>query len=507
MASITDGPKPSGVSAAHEYPANLDEPEASADESSYRAHLEQLDEVLSGDRSARTEDALALKLGRSMQARHVAPWGRWLLWDGVRWVIDEKLEHMTRAREMLRREAMELQQWAERETQKRTESEGSKFEQSIKRRCRYLLKNTTVAAVVSLARSNPAQAASVKQWDCDPWLLGTPSGTVDLRTGATRDPDTRDYITKLAAVAPAAKGTPTPLWDAFLHQAMQGDEELIAYLQRFAGYALTGSVREHAFVFGYGSGANGKGVFTGALQGALGDYAITVPTDVLMVSRTERHPTELARLRGVRLAIGSEIEVGRMWAESRIKALTGGDRIAARLMRQDFFEFDPRFKLFVVGNHKPSLRCVDEAIRRRLHLVPFAVTIPPRDRDPALPQKLRAEWPGILRWAIEGCVKWREAGLDPPESVRVATSEYLANEDAMERWTQERSERDPNAGELAKHLYADWKHWADDNGEFKTSQKRFSQDLAEKGFDSVHTNAGNRWLGLRLRYPPSDASK
>ncbi|MDZ7779944.1 MAG: phage/plasmid primase, P4 family [Gemmatimonadota bacterium] len=246
-----------------------------------------------------------------------------------------------------------------------------------------------------------------------------------------------DYITKLTAVAPAPPGTPAPIWTAHLERITGGDPDLIEYLQRFSGYALTGSIREHAFTFGHGGGANGKGVTLNTIKAVLGAYAISIPTELLMVSKNERHPTELARLRGVRLAIGSETEDGKRWAEARIKALTGGDPIAARFMRQDFFEFQPQFKVFVIGNHRPSLRGVDEAMRRRLHLMPFTVTIPEAERDHELPEKLQREWPAILRWCIDARLAWQHQGLNPPSIVRAATESYLESEDAIAQWMEE----------------------------------------------------------------------
>jgi putative DNA primase/helicase len=216
---------------------------------------------------------------------------------------------------------------------------------------------------------------------------------------------------------------------AFLDKITDKDTELQSYLQRVSGYCLTGSVKEHALFFLYGTGANGKSVFVNTLVGIWRDYAITVSTDMLMVSNTDRHPTEIARLRGVRLVVGNEVETGRTWAESKVKSLTGGDRLQGHYMRQDFFEFDPQFKLMIIGNNKPSLRGVDEAIRWRLHLIPFTVTIPAEERDRELPEKLKTEWPAILRWAIDGCLMWQRDGLNPPAKVVDATKNYLAAED------------------------------------------------------------------------------
>jgi putative DNA primase/helicase len=224
---------------------------------------------------------------------------------------------------------------------------------------------------------------------------------------------------------------------------------------------------------------------------------------MLMTSNADRHPTEIARLRGVRLAVGSEVEVGRTWAESKIKAMTGGDRLQGRFMRQDFFEFDPAFKLVVIGNHKPSLRGVDEAIQRRLHLIPFTVTIPAEERDPALPDKLKAEWPAILRWALDGCLMWRRDRLSPPAPVRNATADYLAGEDTFELWRDACTVVDVNAWESGDELWGSWKRWAENAGEFVGSQKRFSQTLRERGFVPARQPGTGRkgYRGARLSRP------
>ena len=372
-----------------------------------------------------THDKLALDLGIHWagDARYVALWGRWLFWFGSTWLEDEKLDHMTRTRAYLRgRAEVILEVIGGREAGPAADA---------------LRNKPMVAAVADLARSNPDIAGGTDEWDRDPFLCGAPSCTVDLRTGETREPERDDLITKRLAVDPAPPGTAAPLWQRFLVRVTDGDTELIAYLQRLAGYCLTGDIGEHVLAFAHGAGANGKGVFFGTLADAMGAYAVTVGTEMLMVSIGERHPTEIARLRGARLALGSEIESNQTWAEAKIKKLTGGDRLQGRFMRQDFFEFDPQFKLIVFGNRKPSLRGVDEAIRRRLHLIPFTVTIPAPERDPQLREKLRAEWPAILRWAIDGCLEWQRVGLRPPARVVAATEEYLGGEDLIERWRED----------------------------------------------------------------------
>jgi putative DNA primase/helicase len=321
--------------------------------------------------------------------------------------------------------------------------------------------------------------------------------TVNLRTGERYSPRPEDYMTKCAAVAP---GGDCPLWHAFLDRVTAGDIDLQEYLQRVAGYCLTGHTSEHAIFFLYGTGANGKSVFVSTLVGMMGDYAMTAPMEVFIESKTDRHPTELAMLRGARLVVASETQAGRSWNEARIKTLTGGDRISARFMRGDFFEFTPQFKLMISGNHKPSLRNVDEAMRRRLHLIPFTVTIPPHERDPGLAEKLKAEWPGILQWAIKGTLEWRRIGLDPPKAVQDATANYLESEDDVASWLAECCLDDPPAQENSTSLYASWKDWAERTGRKggPGSQKTFSQALEDKGYQKEKQRTGAMFLGLRV---------
>ena len=239
-------------------------------------------------------------------------------------------------------------------------------------------------------------------------LLATPGGTVDLKTGEMRPADPRDHLTKATAVSPAPKGTMAPLWMKFLGRVTAGDADLIAYLQRSAGYWLTGLTVEHILFFLYGKGRNGKSTFVETLMKLLGPHACSIATETLMACDYERHPTDIAELHGIRLAVGSEIEEGQFWAEAKIKKMTGGDRLKGRFMRQDFFEFDPLLKLVIFGNHKPSLKNVDVAIKARLHLVPFTVFIPEAERDQHLKEKLALEGPAIVRWAIDGCLQWQK---------------------------------------------------------------------------------------------------
>jgi putative DNA primase/helicase len=361
---------------------------------------------------------------------------------------------------------------------------------------RQLLSAKTIAAVERLARSDPRLAATVDQWDRDPWLLNTPAGTIELQTGRMREHRREDYITKITAVGP---GGDCPLWRTFLSRVTAGNSELAAFIQRMLGYSLTGSTQDHALFFCHGGGANGKSVMLGTAAGILGDYHTTAPIETFTASVTDRHPTELAALRGARLVTASETQEGRQWDETKVKLLTGGDKISARFMRGDFFEFIPQFKLVIAGNHKPSLRTVDEAIRRRLNLVPFTVTIPPDERDPELTEKLKVEWPGILAWMIEGCLAWQRQGLSPPAAVRDATASYMDAEDSVSTWLGECCSRDPNAWESSTALFGSWSMWAKRAGEAIGSQKSFVQSLERgRGLTSKRNRDGRGFQGVRI---------
>ena len=303
-----------------------------------------------------SDDALALNFAvrHPRELRFVAKFGKWFFFDGKRWSEDSTLGAYDLVRTICREKAATCNR--------------PKIAFAI-------ASAKTVAAVERLARSDRRMAATVEQWDSDPFLLNTPHGVLDLRTGASRSAQPEDYMTKITNTSP---GGECPLFRQFLSRITDGNVELQSFIARMFGYAATGDTKEHALFFLYGTGANGKSVLLNTISSVLGAYAQTAPIETFTASQFERHPTEIAGLRGARLVTAVETEEGRRWAESRIKALTGGDKVSARFMKQDFFEFLPQFKLIIAGNHKPGLRSVDEAIRRRFHLIPFNVTIPQR---------------------------------------------------------------------------------------------------------------------------------
>ncbi len=361
-----------------------------------------------------SEDGVARVFERinADRLRHVEQSATWLRWDGAIWRSAAKGLALTWARNLVHR-------------QNRGETEKTRTKSGTVSFCR---------GVETFAMRGPL-AIQIDQLDRDEWLLGTPGGTVDLRSGLLRPSRPDEYITKATAIAPSASIS-CPTWLRFLEEATGRNDDLVRFLRQWSGYCLTGSTREHALLFLHGGGGNGKSVFLNTIAAIMGDYAAQAPLDAFHAAQGDRHPADIAMMRGARMVVASETEEGRQWAEAKIKALTGGDKITARFMRQDFFTFTPAFKLTVAGNHKPGLRNVDEAMRRRFLMVPFNHR--PADPDPDLAQKLRAEWPGILAWMIEGCRDWQRHGLLRPDAVTEATRDYFEAQDVMGRWLKER---------------------------------------------------------------------
>jgi putative DNA primase/helicase len=402
--------------------------------------------------------------------RYVDPWGKWMLWNGAVWQKDDKRTAFSMVREICR------------------DASCKATSPHVKER---LASAATVAAVERLAKADQRLAATIDQWDADPWALNTPGGIINLRSGELQSHSPAAYCTKITSVAPDGD---CPMWRAFLHRVTAGNRELQMFLQRIAGYALTGDVSEHALFFAYGTGGNGKSVFINTVAAIMGGYHATAVMDTFTATQHDRHKTELAMLRGARLVTAQETEQGRRWAESRIKSLTGGDPITANYMRQDHFTFSPQFKLLIAGNHKPGLRNVDDAMRRRMHLLPFTQTIGPSERDLQLPDRLKAEWPGIMLWAVDGCAEWREKRLSPPEVVTQATAEYLNAEDTVALWLTECCKKDVSLKSSVSELFNSWSKWAAEAGEYPGSQKSFSQSMINRGFAASRLHGGRAAL-------------
>jgi putative DNA primase/helicase len=433
---------------------------------------------------AYSDEAIALLFAERHAAnlRFVALWGKWLIWEVVRWRIDETIYAFDRSRILCREIAATYKG----------------------KRAATIASARTVAAIATLARADRRIAATSEQWDRGNWILNTPDGVVDLRTGAMRAHRPEDYLIKITAVGPRGD---CPKFKAFLSRIMGGDEALVAFLQRLCGYCLTGEISEQAIFFNYGEGQNGKSVLMSTVAGILGDYCLATAIETFTETKHDRHPTELASLRGARLVTATETEAGRYWAESRLKELTGGEPISARFMHKDPFQFLPQFKPWISGNHRPRLRSVGKAMRRRVKMIPFKVTIPEGERDIGFAGKLKDEWPGILNWMIEGVAEWLEHGLAAPEAVTDATEDYFAREDSYSEWIAERCEVGAGWRDRSSRLFASWKGWAEKAGQPARDSKRFREELERIGFEHKALNDANYFQGLRIRQddpPPED---
>jgi putative DNA primase/helicase len=404
----------------------------------------------------------------------VPAWNKWLVWTGTHWSEDATRLVLELVRQVCRSEAAPA---------KATDA-------------RRISSARTIAAVERIAASDPAIARTVGVLDADQWVLNCADGILDLRTGEVRPHDRDALITRLS---PAHSSGSCPRWLAFITEITGGDTDLAGYLQRFAGYCLTGVTSEQVFAFFHGGGANGKSVFLQVIAHVMGDYAMTAALDTFISSQGDRHSTDLAGLRGARLVVVTETEPGRTWAESRIKAITGGDSIRARRLYQDNFEFTPTFKLIVAGNHRPGFANLGEAMQRRLHLVPFTVTIPRPKRDKDLAEKLKAEADGILGWMIAGCAEWQRIGLVPPTSVVAAGEEYFAAEDVIGQWIDEQCIVGQEHRSTAADLFGSWKSFAEAGGHPYGSKKTLGEALRERGFKAGTVGRGRGWMGIAVR--------
>ncbi|MES2099052.1 MAG: phage/plasmid primase, P4 family [Pseudomonadota bacterium] len=419
-----------------------------------------------------SDDALALDFVRCGQNFRSSHGIGWMVDDGIVWRRDDQLRRYDLARSICR----EAASFAE------DDGEGKR-----------LASARTVNAVLSLAQTDQRLVIPVDAWDCDAMVLNSPKGLVDLRTGQLA-PRGVAYVTQAARVSPVDAAC--PLWLRFIDQVFVGDRDLIEFMRRSLGYWLTGDRREQVLFFLYGLGANGKSVLTEFVQWLGGSYTIKLPANVLMQSKGDRHPTELAQLRGKRLAVSSELEETSFFNESLIKELTGDTTLTARFMRGDFFEFHMSQKHVIVGNFKPRLRGGDPAMARRMLLVPFMASFKGSARDPLMLDKLKAEAPAILHWIVGGAMAWASEGLAVPESVRAASADYMADHDDLALWMDECCERQGEG--KASDLYSSFSMWKKARGEHATSMTAWGSRLTSIPGVQKRNSNGVRYVGLRL---------
>lgn len=426
---------------------------------------------------------LAEKVASKLRStvRYAPEQARWYVWESAVWQPDAELLAEDRIKRELRVLADEVARRGASDKDKRDSLAAAQ----------QICSNGKLSAVMNLVKSDRSIAVSMAVLDHDVWLLNTPGGIVDLKSGEVRASDPDALCTKITAV-PVDAGGGCSEWRRFLREATGGDVETVAYLQRLAGYALTGSTREQQLSFIWGPGGNGKSVFANVLSGILGDYARVATMDTFTASHGDRHSTDVAMLIGARLVTASETAAGKRWDEQRVKALTGGEPVSARFMRQDNMTFLPQFKLIFIGNHKPEIRNVDKAFRRRIQMIPFTVT--PAVVDNELGSKLRSEWPAILAWMVEGCLAWQQRGLAPPARVLDATAEYLDGEDSVGRWIEDCVEPAEGVNTTLNDLFQSFTEWANESGEYRGTQKRLSSALVTRGWERAKESGTRRTM-------------
>ena len=412
----------------------------------------------------------------------------WRVWDGKRWRDDVTGAAERAALEAMRerlRGAADLAEHAE----AALEAKWALGSQSARR----------IRDALTVASTFPAQAITADKFDSDPYLLNCANGIIDLRTGNLRPHDPGAMCAKLAPVDFDPDAT-CPRFEQFLREVFDGNGELEAFLQRWVGYSLTGLTQEQCFTILYGLGCNGKTTLLGVVKRLAGDYVRNADFATFGFAREKQAGVrdDIAALAGARIVTASEPSVGLRLSEGLVKQLTGSDPVTARALYGRHFDFVPQFKLWLSCNHRPTVRDTSLAFWRRVHLIPFGVSFKGRE-DPHLPEKLAAEAPGILNWAILGALEWQDGGLAPPEAVKAATADYQEAEDVIGAFVAERTEADPGAIVLFKTLRDSYLGWCDGNSERPLSSKAFGEALAEKGFGKERGGGGvRRYAGLRL---------
>jgi P4 family phage/plasmid primase-like protien len=432
---------------------------------------------------------------RRLAARHgkdlkFTPERGWYVWDGRRWALDDKcIQAQARAKETAIAIFDEIREAPDRDARMRH----AKHSQS----------KNSVEAMIWLTRSEPDIPVRLTDFDKDGWLLNVGNGTIDLRTGQLRPHAREDLISNLVEVN-FDLAADCDQWDAFLWRVTDRNDELYAYLRRLVGYLLVGDVSDQSLHFLYGLGNNGKSVFCEVLMRLMGEYAVTVSPDLIMLKRHGGIPNDVARLRGVRAALMNETSQGARFDEAKLKDLTGGDTLTARFLHQEFFDFSPTHRIIIRGNHKPAINGTDEGIWRRLRLVPFTVTIPEEERDPHLLEALEAELPGILNWALQGCREWQAEGLKPPPIITDAVRAYREESDTLGCFIGEVCQVRKLAQVKSSALYKRYQEFAEAAGERWIPSKDLPHEMQRRGFTWKRTKAGGIYEGLELNFSSID---
>jgi len=423
--------------------------------------------------------------------RFVPAWGTWLVWDTRRWARDTMGQAVEYAKGTIRGLHLEVATLPD-GGGRAALYQHAKRSEGVAR----------IKAMIELAQTDPAFATEVAALDSDPWSLNVLNGTIDLKTGQLLRHRPDDLITKLAPVwyDPEAH---SPLWETFLERVVP-DPEVRSFLQRAVGYTLCGSTAEEVVLFLVGGTASGKSTLIEAVRATLGDYATAAEFETFLRQPQARGPrNDIARLAGARLVTAVEVPPGRQFDEGTLKQLTGGDTVTARFLHAEFFEFVPQFKIWLVANHRPSVRDDDPAIWRRLLVVPFEQTIPEAERDPSVKARLRDPrelGPTILAWAVEGCRQWQAEGLRVPEAVRLATEAYRDEMATFSQFIEERCEEREDLWSPSQTLQWDYRCWSTANGyRFPLGPKGLGERLRARGHVPEKRQGTRGWRGIALK--------
>lgn len=434
-----------------------------------------------------TEAAYAARLAlhQGHEIRYVDQWNRWITWNGARWVVDESkgAEMQGRAKAMLTASYLAANSITNNnpDLQKAMQDD---FREAVRGK----ETKRAIDAIIDLTRSEPDIMVNPGTFDVKPYLLNLANGMLDLRTfsfgdGEKIEPLEHDPVTMVTKIAPVAFDSQAtcPTWERFISEVFQGNQELIRYVQRTLGYALSGDTSEHSFWIAYGSGANGKSTLLNTIQAVMGDYAATTAFTTFDADNRNQYGNDIAALMGRRFVAALEADSERKLSEARIKSVSAGDPFTCKFLYGEYFTFVPQFKTWLAVNHKPIIRGQDRGIWRRLKLIPFEVNFEGK-ADKQLPEKLKEELPGILNWLLRGFIDWRDNGMQEPEIVRKATEEYREESDQLGQWISARCDLGESEPVLTSDLYANYKDWLQSNGDdrYPMSSTRFGRELGDR---------------------------
>jgi putative DNA primase/helicase len=457
--------------------------------------IEELEAEAPRDTDSANVDAFVRAHGKGY--RYVIEWSAWVAWSGKRWELPGARGRVLRAAILVAREehyrcrgrikALQEELRPLKLAPQKDEDKIEQLEALLKRELKNLawhVASQNQGKLDAVAKGLESRlVVRMADLDRDPWLLNVANGTIDLRTGDLRAHEREDLITSLIPVEYDLEA-PAPTWTRFLSMVMADSLELTTYLQRLIGYTLTGRTDEHILVFHHGNtGSNGKSTFLATLRSLLGDYSCSAPRSLLFEPKNgaEPHPTELARLYGKRLAICAEVPEHAELAEAKIKDITGGDVVSVRRMNENFWDLTPTHTLHAAGNHKPVVHGTDGGIWRRIKLVPWTVTIDEADQDKSLKKKLSDELPGILAWAVHGCLEWQRIGLAEPGEVTEAGAAFRSESDVLAGFFASQCVFEPAARESCKAIRKAYESWCDDLGHRPLGARTLWRRFRERG--------------------------